>query len=629
LSYSFNFGAGGTVGGSSNPENAANKTFTHSIGTPGTYPTVLTTTNAVGCTATANESITVLANPVAALSVTPNAGCVGIQYTAVASNNSTLGGFGSWATNNPFQWTITPNGQASTTQFTQTPGAQVSTPINVTSTVALQVTDGWGCTSSASATATVQQPVADFTLPSAICNGDAAVADGSVSSGNGLTYEWYTNMATPSGTPAGTNVTLPQVLSVNNGTTSQTYSVLLVVEDNLGCPDTSVVKTVTVSAPIANFTDVKSGSATDEFGNFVCPPVIVNFTDQSQSVGTITSHSWYLALPPSAQGNPFSAPITTSQTSPQGMQYLYPGTYDLAYIIQDQFGCVDTMYVDNFLVIQGPSGTPTITDNGGICGQDFTFNLTNTTNVSSWTWNLGDGSTVASADEPDNTFIHGYSGVQTYYPVVTLVDAVGCAVPYPDTVIIQPNGVNADFTINPEVISLGTNVFFTDESSSTGGNINQWYWSYGDNSYDTLLNAANGNTTHQYIVGGDIPITLTVVDDRGCTDDYTAYITIDVRFDMPNVFTGAESGGPNGDLLLFADVFKDFEIVFVNRWGNVVYEGVRDATKPRYLWNGIDQKSGKLCQDGTYYYILKGTLLNDEVIDIHGFVTLIGSRTKL
>ena len=72
---------------------------------------------------------------------------------------------------------------------------------------------------------------------------------------------------------------------------------------------------------------------------------------------------------------------------------------------------------------------------------------------------------------------------------------------------------------------------------------------------------------------------------------------------------------------------KDFQITIVNRWGNVVHEGTRDAAKPRYLWNGIDDKSGNLCNEGTYYYLFSGTLKNDVKVDIHGFITLI-STTK-
>lgn len=631
LSYSFDMVSGGTVTGSGS---TVNQNFTHTYFTPGVYDVVLTTTNSVGCSTTATDQITAFALPSASFTLDQTAGCVGIQYTSTATNTSThpAGSFGfgndntGWASNDAFQWTVTPNGGTTTNPTTDARNETISTPVNNTTTVSLVVTDGFGCVSPIfSLTANVQQPNADIAVASGVCHGDAVVAQ-STSSGSNLTYQWYFNSGLD-GTPDGTNPTFAQVLT--SAGLSQTYSYQLIVVDDLGCPDTSAVYTTTVSKPVAGFTDIKSGSATDEFGNFVCPPVVVNFTDNSQSVGNIVSHAWFLALTPSQQGNPFSPPgVTTTQTNPQGMQYLFPGTYDLAYIIQDEFGCIDTAYVADYLVIEGPSGDPSIVENTSVCGQDFTFNLTNTQNVAGWTWNLGDGTVVSSSEEPDNTFIHTYPGVQTYTPVITLVDAVGCAVPYPLSVTIDPNGVDALFDFSPNEINLGTAVFFDDASSSVGGNVSTWIWNFGDGTIDTLT---NGNTfAHQYIIGGDdIPVLLTVVDDRGCTDQYLVHLKIDVNFDMPNVLTGNESGGLNADLLLFADVFKDFDITIVNRWGNVVYEGTRDPAKPRYLWNGVDQKSDKLCNDGTYYYILKGTLLNDKEIDIHGFVTLIGSRTKL
>ncbi len=65
--------------------------------------------------------------------------------------------------------------------------------------------------------------------------------------------------------------------------------------------------------------------------------------------------------------------------------------------------------------------------------------------------------------------------------------------------------------------------------------------------------------------------------------------------------TGDGSNGPNADYQLFADVMKSFEITIVNRWGNVVHEGKLDPARPRYLWNGVDDKSGKLCNDFNWY----------------------------
>lgn len=629
LSYSFNMISGGPVTGSGL---TANQSFSHTYFVPGEYDVVLTTTNAVGCSNTATNHITAFALPIANFTLDDVDGCIGIQYTSTATNNSShpAGSFGAggaqtanWASTDAFHWTISPNGGTVTNPtlsvFNPSPSAVIN---NNATTFSLFVVDGFGCQSAPfSLTANVNQPNAQIILPTSVCNGTSVDAIDNSSGQQPMQRFWFFNTGID-GTPDGTGPVLTNILTSSG--LSQTYSYQLIVIDAGGCPDTSAVQTITVSKPVASFTNVKDGASVDQFGNFTCPPVAVDFTNTSQSVSGIVSTQWYFN---SVTNIPFPgyAPFpTTTQTNPQGIQYLFAGIYDVALIIQDGTGCIDTLEVNDFLEIQGPSATPIITESATVCGQTFDFQLTNPSNVVSWSWNLGDASTVNSADEADNAFNHTYLGVQNYNTVLSIVDGTGCVVNYLDTVSISPNGVVANFTLDPAVANLGTVVTMNPAGSgSTGGNISTWDWTFGDGTDSTML--IGNPITHQYYVGGEVPITLLVTDDRGCTDDMTLILTVDVKFEMPNVFTGFGSDGPNADLLLFADVFKDFEILIVNRWGNVVYEGVRDPQKGRYLWNGIDQKSSKLCNDGTYFYKLKGVLKNDVEVNIHGFVTLIAS----
>jgi PKD repeat protein len=631
LTYSFNMIVGPLSGSGSTED----QTFNYTYFVPGDYNVSLTTTNSVGCFATHTDHITVFGLPVADFALSDVNGCIGITYPTSTTNNSShpagTFGFGNnttgWAANDAFHWTISPNGGTTTTQITDAYSDVVSTTVSNTTTISLFVIDGFGCqSSSVNVTANVNKPTAGFPLAATGCDGTGGVLDGSIetSGTQPMTYQWFTD-TNPNGLPEGASIGsgAQQPYTLTSTGLSQVHEYCLIVQDGTPdqCPDT-ICKTVTVSKPVAQFDDVQSGSSVDVNGNFTCPPVVVNFTNTSLTSNSIQSFNWYLDLNPS-QDTLWDI-LTSTQASPTGIQYQFAGTYDLAFVVVDAVGCRDSVFIDNYLEIQGPSGEPSITTVLNDCGQTFTFDITNTENMARWEWHLGDGTVVSSADST-LPFTYTYTGVQSYFPEVFLYDAIECEVDYDDTATIIPNGVTAQFTISPDEVSLGTVVTFTETSTAVNG-VAMWIWDYGNGNIDTLFPPGNGNTTQQYTIGGDIPVTLKVVENlTGCTDDVTLTLTVDVKLIVPNVFTGSGSDGPNADLLLFADVFNDFDITIVNRWGNVVYEGKRDATKPRYLWNGIDQKSGKLCQDGTYFYLLKGILKNDVAVDLNGFVTLIGS----
>src|SRR5690606_31808040 len=114
--------------------------------------------------------------------------------------------------------------------------------------------------------------------------------------------------------------------------------------------------------------------------------------------------------------------------------------------------------------------------------------------------------------------------------------------------------------------------------------------------------------------------TLMVIDDNGCIDTYTQTVHVTGDLEMPNVFT------PNGDGVndFFSfkyDIFQSFDILIVNRWGNVIVEG-KGVTGTKF-WDG-NTKNGSECTDGVYFYKFVGTLKDGTTkLEKDGFVTLV------
>ena len=82
-------------------------------------------------------------------------------------------------------------------------------------------------------------------------------------------------------------------------------------------------------------------------------------------------------------------------------------------------------------------------------------------------------------------------------------------------------GPIADFTWTEECEGIATQ--FTDQSTPDplGGNIDTWFWDFGDGNTSTLQNPA-----HTYLTAGTYTVTLTATDVNGCVGYSTQTITV-------------------------------------------------------------------------------------------------------
>ncbi|MBK6834092.1 MAG: gliding motility-associated C-terminal domain-containing protein [Bacteroidetes bacterium] len=118
-----------------------------------------------------------------------------------------------------------------------------------------------------------------------------------------------------------------------------------------------------------------------------------------------------------------------------------------------------------------------------------------------------------------------------------------------------------------------------------------------------------------------------------CVDKISDTIQVHVRdcdtslyVSIPNVFS------PNGDGIndVFEVKYKNAEImefVIYNRWGVKIYEGknfssINDTLLNFVAWDGRTT-SGMVCEDGTYFYVIKMKGNQTENISYKGFLQLL------
>lgn len=88
----------------------------------------------------------------------------------------------------------------------------------------------------------------------------------------------------------------------------------------------------------------------------------------------------------------------------------------------------------------------------------------------------------------------------------------------------------------------------------------------------------------------------------------------------PNVIT-ANGDNVNPYFFLQTEHAETIELTILNRWGNVLYEGIGDEINPPF-WNATD-KSGIAVQDGVYFYRYKVTGIMGDVLEGHGFLEVV------
>ena len=152
------------------------------------------------------------------------------------------------------------------------------------------------------------------------------------------------------------------------------------------------------------------------------------FTDASVSTSRITNYTWFFG---DRHSNPDENIVQGEQMTNPSHLYRKAGRYDVMLAVEDEMGCVDTMYKRNYVFIDGPSGDYTVDTTSFCISHTVTFtpdiykdpeNANNYT-VEELTW-LFDGATpeppkVGSAVALPAKKIYNQAGM--YIPVMQMV----------------------------------------------------------------------------------------------------------------------------------------------------------------------------------------------------------------
>ncbi len=400
--------------------------------------------------------------------------CGTVSFTD-ASNSVNAGPITQW--NWSFPGGTPPNSTTQNQVVTYPPGSY---------TVTLIATSQNGCKDTFQLPLTTGAPVANFSTGPVCLGATTLFSDSSTApTGDPLTgWTW------DFGDGNTANQQNPSHVYANAGT----YSVTLVITTQAGCTQT-VTQTVTVNPiPVPAFNSVPVC-----FNN----PTIFN----NQSTGA-TIWSWNFG-----DGN------TSTQQSPSHT-YGAPGTYSVTLIVENSFGCKDTVpltTIVNPLPVASFSSTP-VCLGSPTCFTDASTVTPGT--VSGWSWNFGDPSSGAANTSAQQNPCHTFTSAGSFTVILTATSDSGC-----QSTTMLPANVDQLPTagITPQNVCLNALTNFQDASTAPAPTvINAWDWNFGDGS----PNSTTQNPSHTYATPGTYTITLIVSTTNGCKDTTTNTVII-------------------------------------------------------------------------------------------------------
>ena len=458
----------------------------------GSYHVALEIKDQNGCRiSTQKRNYITVGAPAVRFTAAPPVGC--LPYATITFRDSTTHPTGTYSVNRVWNFG---DGTGGTTTL-----PTISHPYTATGSygISLKVTDNIGCSDSLSLVnfLNVSNPRAIFSTTGTNACERSPFNFFSSSSGVGLKYDWSFGDGGTS-TASSPSYTYAAIGS---------YTVRLIVTDNIGCKDT-------MTKPSYINVNGRPQAAFDMDDTInVCPPLIVNFTNKSTGA---VRYAWS-----------FGTGATSILTNPSNT-YIAPQVYTIRLVATNAVGCNDTAY--GRARVMGYAGVLSYSPLTGCAPLTVNFVANNVDGVAGFIFDFGDGSTAASTTP---RMSHVYTKPGPHIPKITLTDNLGCSVTSMGTETIKVDGVHSGFTFSPFPACDNGTINFIDTSRGAYSALNAPTWRFHDGSVSTLL-----SPSRTYPSPGTYPVTLYSSTVSGCKDTLYSSVTF---HPLPRIDAGPDT----------------------------------------------------------------------------------------
>jgi gliding motility-associated-like protein len=258
----------------------------------------------------------------------------------------------------------------------------------------------------------------------------------------------------------------------------------------------------------------------------------------------------------------------------------------------------------------------TITVSDTVCqGSEVTIKGSVATGtVTSWHWSYQYIGAAYYLDSLHQNPTHIFADTG-YYVITLIVHYSPAGTDTQNVILYVEQTATASFATSSLTKGVPQAVTFTNTSTHAP---NGYIWNFGDNS--TLVQNTLSNPSHTYSAIGTYTVSLIAFGVKGCNDTTSSPLIIadTILLTMPNIFT-PNNDGINEYFAPNAHGMKSLSCTIYDRWGIKILTLDNDNVS---YWDG-HTTSGIACSEGTYFYTLTATDLNNKSYNLKGFFQLI------
>ena len=537
----------------------------HTYAAAGTYTLSLDITDVSGCTYTVTRDIEIL-EPIIASLVTNSAcnACNGeIEIQATASVG-------------PYQYSVDGGTTfQSDSIFPSICGSQIGQMYT------LMVQDPFGCQNTTQALVLDDEPQIDNIV---FVDSDCGTNNGEVSIGtttSGGTAPYIYKIDGISGF---------QALPIGNLPANAPNTYNLIVEDNFGCTDTTLVTISTISIPLLDPLQIENVSC-----NGICD-------------GTATISG----------ANLMNYSIDNGATfSPTGVfNALCDGLYDV--VVNNGFGC---SVADQFTITKPEVATPILEADVQIGCEPLSVAFTNLSigQLAKTEWSFSDGTNIAVVGAGDINHQFKKAGVYDVTIAVTTTEGCVFTTSYP-AYIDAVSAPEANFTFAPKPPTIyNPEVSFTNRTTSDASS---WFWNFGLAASPNASAEENPIVIYPEGIVASYPVKLSVANNAGCVDSITGTVNVisDVVIYAPNAFSPGVGQINQGWGVQISGIDEyDFHLTLFNRWGEIVWE----SYNPTALWDGAYGARDYAAGETFVWVVETSDLITAKTYEFRGTVSIL------